>query len=88
MEDGKFKYKSVAYTNYSTPIKYQEVSFPLPDPSDPTKFVKDDEMLIKVKAAGINPVDLLLHQLFFKFIKRGKLKGFGRDVSGDVIQVG
>lgn len=88
VEDGKFKYKAVVYTNYSTPLTYQEVSFALPDPANPTQFVKDDEILIKVKASSLNPVDLLLHQLAFKFIKRGQLKGFGGDVSGDILQVG
>ncbi|OWB67627.1 hypothetical protein B5S30_g2989 [[Candida] boidinii] len=88
VEAGKFKYKAVVYTNYGTPLTYQEVAFDLPDPTDPTKFVKDDEILIKVKAASINPVDLILHQFTLKFIKRGQLKGFGGDVSGDVLQVG
>jgi len=79
--------KAAVYTGYGPPdvIQIQDVETPVP---------KDDEVLIKVRAASVNPLDYHLmrgvprfSRLFFG-LRRPKVKIPGRDVAGEVEAVG
>src|SRR2546427_12785386 len=78
--------KAIVYHNYGPPdvLKLEEVEKPVP---------KDDEVLIKVSAASVNPVDRLYRgRPYLVRIKIGLSKPndtrLGRDVSGVVEAVG
>jgi NADPH:quinone reductase-like Zn-dependent oxidoreductase len=63
-------------------LKLEEIEKPIP---------KDDEVLIKVHAASVNPLDYhLLRHAFLRRVMsaRGKVKIVGRDVAGEVEAVG
>jgi NADPH:quinone reductase-like Zn-dependent oxidoreductase len=63
-------------------LKFQEIEKPVP---------ADDEVLIKVRAASVNPLDyhLLRHAFLRRIISaRSKVKIVGRDVAGQVEAVG
>ena len=73
-------FKSLTYTTPSTPphLSY----FPLTPPGL-------NELLVKIKAASINPVDLQFwHSPLIGFLAGKKEKGIGRDYAGTVVGVG
>ena len=78
--------KAIVYHEYGSPdvLRFEEVEKPIP---------KDDEVLIKVRAASVNPVDRLFRgRPYLVRIKIGLSKPkdtrLGRDVSGVVEAVG
>ncbi len=78
--------KAIVYHEYGSPdvLKFEEVEKPVP---------KDGEVLIKVRAASVNPVDRLFRgRPYLVRIKIGLSKPkdtrLGRDVSGEVEAVG
>ncbi len=78
--------KAIVYHNYGPPdvLKLEEVEKPVP---------KDDEVLIKISAASVNPIDRLYRgRPYLVRIKIGLSKPkdtrLGRDVSGVVEAVG
>ncbi len=78
--------KAIVYHNYGSPdvLKCEDVEKPVP---------KDDEVLIKVRAASVNPIDRLFRgRPYVVRIKIGLSKPkdtrLGRDVSGVVETVG
>ncbi|GMM37970.1 Yim1 protein [Saccharomycopsis crataegensis] len=71
-------------------IKYSKPSrggFQLKTFTVPTKL-QDDELLIKVSYAGINPVDIILYQYAEAFNVWGEEWGMGREFSGTVVATG
>lgn len=79
--------KAIVYRDYGSPdvLKYEEIEKPLP---------KDDEVLIKVRAASVNPLDWRLMKgkpysgrLFFG-LRKPKNTRPGVDVAGQVEAVG
>ena len=79
--------KAIIYRDFGPPdiLKCEEIAKPVP---------KDDEVLIKVRAASLNPLDWRLMRggpLFFRMLMRlrqAKIKRAGVDVSGEVEEVG
>lgn len=79
--------KAIVYQNFGSPdvLEYQEIEKPVPG---------DDEVLIKIRAASINPLDWKLMKggpLFLRLLLglgKPKLKRPGVDVSGEVEAVG
>jgi NADPH:quinone reductase-like Zn-dependent oxidoreductase len=78
--------KAITYQNGDSrhPLKFEEIEKPTPD---------DDQVLIKVRAASLNPIDyhLIRHATMRRMmiaLSKGKLKRPGRDVAGDVETVG
>lgn len=79
--------KAIVYHNYGSPdiLKYEEVEKPIP---------KDNELLIKVRAASLNPLDW--HFLrgvpylvrIIAGLRKPKFIGLGADVAGQVEAVG
>lgn len=78
--------KAIVYHNNGSGdvLKVEEIEKPLP---------QDDEVLIKVRAASVNPLDyhLLKHALLRRVmttVSKGKIARPGRDVAGQVEAVG
>lgn len=74
-------YTQVGYHARDHSLGLHKVTY---DPST----LKPTELLVKVGAAAINPIDLLLFNTRFLFYFSSKLKGFGRDFSGVVEAAG
>jgi NADPH:quinone reductase-like Zn-dependent oxidoreductase len=78
--------KAIVYNNYGSPdiLKLEEIERPMPG---------DDEVLIKVRAASVNPIDSgssrhpFLRRVLFAMSK-SKINRPGRDVAGEVEAVG
>lgn len=50
---------------------------------------KDNQVLIKIKAASINPIDFKIKAGMFKFVRKYSFPLIlGHDVSGEVVEVG
>jgi NADPH:quinone reductase-like Zn-dependent oxidoreductase len=76
------KFKSVQYS-YKEPLHLQEH-----DLSELTSKFGADDILVKVKAAAINPIDIMLYNTArYIFFKRHE-QGFAADFSGVVLQKG
>jgi NADPH:quinone reductase-like Zn-dependent oxidoreductase len=78
--------KAIVYQNYGSPgvLKLEEIERPTPG---------DDEVLIKVRAASVNPIDSHLagHPLLRRVLlamSKSKINRPGRDVAGEVEAVG
>jgi NADPH:quinone reductase-like Zn-dependent oxidoreductase len=84
--DRKFHMKAIVYSNRGSPdnLKLEEIERPTPG---------DDEVLIKVRAASVNPLDSgssrhpFLRRILFAMSK-SRVNRPGRDVSGQVEAVG
>ncbi|CCH45117.1 L-threonine 3-dehydrogenase [Wickerhamomyces ciferrii] len=73
-------FKRVNYFN-GKPLEIKDVKLD-------TANLKDDEILVKISHAALNPVDLILHHSSWAFFWKTNVKGIGRDYSGVVEQVG
>ena len=74
--------KALVFKNYGGPASLAFADFPLPAPGP-------DEILVRVHAVGLNPVDNMITKGAFKPILRFKLPAvLGSDVSGVVEKVG
>ncbi len=77
--------KAIVYYDFGSAdvLRCEEIEKPVP---------KDDEVLIRVRAAGLNPLDWKLMKGEPKFLRlllgMGKRKGIGVDVAGEVEAVG
>lgn len=74
--------KKISYTNYGAPdvLKLTEVQIPEP---------KANEVLVKVEAAGVNPIDFKIRRGDMKMIAPGKFpRTPGGDMAGSVIKNG
>jgi NADPH:quinone reductase-like Zn-dependent oxidoreductase len=72
--------KSFALTGFDTPPAFLDV---------PTPTVLAGEVLVKVHATSVNPVDEMIRSGFFRQIQEYRFPAvFGRDVAGVVEQVG
>jgi NADPH:quinone reductase-like Zn-dependent oxidoreductase len=78
--------KAIVYPNYGSPdvLKLEEIEKPT---------ARDDEVLIKVRASSVNPIDAgaLRHPLMRRVLSalsKGKINRPGRDVAGQVEAVG
>ena len=59
--------KAIVYSEYGSAdvLKYEEIEKPVP---------KDDEVLIKVLAASVNPLDWRLMEGTLRFVRKRKVK--------------
>ena len=78
--------KAIVYSNYGSPdvLKCEEIEKPV---------ARDDEVLIKVRAAAVNPVDLLFRGTSYMVrimtgLRKPKETRIGYDVAGQVEAVG
>lgn len=77
--NGKISTKALTYSNYSTPATFETIEIPT--------TVAPTELLVKVEAASINPVDCILKNLSYTYLG-SKKKVLGGDFSGVVIKAG
>ena len=74
--------KSVTFVNYSTPAEITTKELDL------ATCYKDNEIVIKVEAASLNPIDLLLHGMYPKHLLPQKPKPYGMDFAGTIVKRG
>ncbi|KAK9473822.1 uncharacterized protein V1510DRAFT_414007 [Dipodascopsis tothii] len=83
------KYRAATYKTYESPLEITTEEADVFDDAREGQPLKDDStMLIKVHAAALNPVDILLKAATPKVIFASRTKGFGRDYSGTVVRAG
>ncbi|CCF59793.1 hypothetical protein KAFR_0I00120 [Kazachstania africana CBS 2517] len=74
--------RSVTFINYNTPasITAKEI--------DLDSCCNEDEIVVNVKAAALNPIDFMLHGLCFPYVNPNNLKTYSRDYAGIVVRKG
>lgn len=82
-----FKFRAVRWRNRNTPLQIKQTTLPVKISPDGTPAVGSDWILVKVRAASLNPVDLLMKNAAIPWLFFGE-KGFGLDYSGDVVAIG
>lgn len=79
VKDGKYIYKVLQYSDYSSQLKYQDFTVPV-------EF-NPHQLLIKIKATSVNPADILFKGLSYKRLG-DPVKSFGGDFAGVVVKTG
>lgn len=82
-----FQFKALKWQNNNSPLRIQTDTLPVTEDNAGNLKVPDNNVLVKVKAAALNPVDLLLKHLAVPGLFRAD-KGLGLDFSGDVVAIG
>lgn len=82
-----FNFRAVRYKNKNTPLAIKSASLPVKQNNAGDLEVQTNRILVKVKAAALNPVDLLLKSAAYPAMSFGE-KGFASDYSGDVVAIG
>lgn len=74
--------KAIVYRQYATPPALE-----IADVSNPV--LKADEVLVRVKAAGLNPLDLAISSGVLRMVTGNRFpKRLGADFSGEIVEVG
>lgn len=74
--------KALQYQRYGGPDQLREVEVPRPTPAP-------GQILVKVAASSVNPIDWKLHNGSFRFVKPVKMPSTpGFDIVGEIVQVG
>lgn len=81
------EFKALTWKNKNTPLKISTDSLPVEQSADGSYQVDSKSILVKIKAAALNPVDIILKSLAIPGVFRGE-KGFGLDYSGEVVALG
>ncbi|EJS44252.1 yim1p [Saccharomyces arboricola H-6] len=74
--------KSVTYISNATPATITSSELDL------ASCYKDNEVVIEVHAAALNPIDLMTHQLCCSYVIGKYPKTYSRDYSGVIVKVG
>lgn len=74
--------RSLTFVNNSTPASITTSELNL------DTCYTDDEIVIKVYSAALNPVDLLVHRLLSKWVSTSSLKTYSRDYAGIIVRMG
>lgn len=82
MSDEIVTNKSVTYVNNTTPVTITSSELDL------RSCYQDDEVVIEVHAAALNPIDFITHQLCNSYIFGKYPKTYSRDYSGVIIKAG
>lgn len=82
-----FEFKAVKWTNKNTPLQIKTDTLPISKDAAGNFDVPSDKVLVRVRAAALNPVDLILKNVAIPGLFRAE-KGFGSDYSGDVVAIG
>lgn len=81
------QFKAVKFTNKANPLTVGTQSIPVTETNGEYKLPSADSILVKVHAAALNPIDLIIKNSLSPWIFRGE-KGFGFDYSGVVVAIG
>ncbi|CAI8491614.1 hypothetical protein CAS74_004836 [Pichia kudriavzevii] len=84
VKDNKLTIKAITYETHATPLVLKDYDIPV---QDGEKIVKPTEVLVKVKAVALNPVDSILKQLSNRWFGP-KTKIAGGDFAGVVVKAG
>ncbi|CCC69686.1 hypothetical protein NCAS_0D01050 [Naumovozyma castellii] len=74
--------RTVTFVNNRTPAEITECEIDL------DKYYQDTEIVIEVKAASINPVDVFTHGLTYYYLASSSPKAYGKDYSGVIVRRG
>ncbi|KAE9381692.1 GroES-like protein [Stipitochalara longipes BDJ] len=75
--------RAIALTKFCNPAEYNLGTLPVP------KITRPDELLIRVRAASVNPVDVKLASSIGKMMGGGNFPSkLGYDLAGEVVDVG
>lgn len=80
-------FKAVKWVNRNTPLQIKPDSLPVTKDAQGKLAVLPEKVLVKVRAAALNPVDLILKNVAIPGLFRAE-KGFGLDYAGDVVAIG
>lgn len=83
IKNNKLTVKAITYSWYYNPLALKEIEIPVV----PNTIVKPTELLVKVHATSINPVDCIFKGFSYGFINP-KNKIIGGDFSGVVVKAG
>ncbi|GEQ67326.1 hypothetical protein JCM33374_g990 [Metschnikowia sp. JCM 33374] len=81
------KFNAVKYKNNTSGFVVVEASLPVEVSKGKYLLPSPDHVLVKVHAAALNPIDVILKNSFPSWISRG-YKGIGMDYSGEVAAIG
>ncbi|CAL9730216.1 hypothetical protein MOUN0_J00276 [Monosporozyma unispora] len=76
------KQRSVTFVNNTQPAKITEKDLDL------DTCYKDDEIVVKIHSAALNPMDYILHHMATKWIASRKSKTYGMDYAGEIVRRG
>lgn len=80
------EYKAVTYRSSALPLAINPVSIPV-EQKDGVFSVRENEVLVKVRFAALNPVDTILRNTAHPWFSSGQ-NILGKDYSGDVVAIG
>lgn len=81
------EFKALTWVNRNTPLKISTDTLPVEKSADGSYQVDNKSILVKIRAAALNPVDIILKTLAIPGVFRAE-KGFGLDYSGEVVALG
>lgn len=74
--------RAVVYKHAGTPLRMISKEIDL------SHCYKDDEIVVKIHAAALNPIDFLVHEFCPSRVLGGSDKGYGHDFSGVIVRRG
>lgn len=83
---GELKYRRWSFKHGGTPLKIISDKFNFPRDSQGQLIIPQNDILVKIHYASINPIDSKLHHImyFAPFVNHG----IGKDFSGEIIALG
>lgn len=81
-----FQYRAVTFHSRNLPLELTQVSIGA-EQKDGVFSVAENELLVKVKYAALNPVDTIMKSAALLWFSRGQTI-FGKDYSGEVVAIG
>ncbi|GEQ67327.1 hypothetical protein JCM33374_g991 [Metschnikowia sp. JCM 33374] len=81
------KFNAVKYKNSTSGFAVVEDSLPVEVSNGKYLLPSPDHVLVKVHAAALNPIDVIIKNSFPSWLFNGD-KGFGMDYSGEVVAIG
>lgn len=80
-------FKAVKFSNCATPLTVGTQDIPVTEKNGEYILPSENSILVKVHAAALNPIDLIIKNSLSPWIFRSE-KGFGFDYSGVVVAIG
>ncbi|OBA20175.1 GroES-like protein [Metschnikowia bicuspidata var. bicuspidata NRRL YB-4993] len=81
------EFRAIKYKNKTLDFAVVADSLPVQVQNGQYQLPSEDDFLVKVHAAALNPVDLIIKNSLSPWLFRGT-RGFGMDYSGDIVAIG
>lgn len=81
------EFKAARYTNSALALQVKDTSLPVEVIDGAYKLPKSTNVLVKVHAAALNPLDVVIRSSLTPLLFRAE-RGLGGDYSGDVVAIG